>query len=81
MYYGIPNGTCRAEATLNSENFKPVALAIIELCLSEGISPLCTYQCQAPPTPGRAEVGIDGDLQMLDDKFPTPGSFKLQIPY
>jgi len=31
---------------------------------------LCTYQCQAPPTPGRAEVRIGGDLQMLDDTFP-----------
>ena len=26
------------EATLNSEEIKPVAIAIIELCLSEGIS-------------------------------------------
>ena len=29
---------CRAEATSNSAKFKPVALAIIELRLSEGIS-------------------------------------------
>ena len=28
----------QAEAMLNSEKFKPVALANIELCLSEGIS-------------------------------------------
>ena len=28
-------GTSRAKATLNSEKFKPVALAAIELCLSE----------------------------------------------
>ena len=26
--------------------------------------------------------GRGGDLQMLDDKFPTPGdNFELQIPY
>ena len=31
---------CRAEATLNSEKFKPAALAVIELCLSEGIRKL-----------------------------------------
>ena len=31
------------EATSNSEKMKPVALAIIELCLSEGISQLLTY--------------------------------------
>ena len=34
----MPKGTCRAEAALNSEKIKPVALAIIELRLSEGIS-------------------------------------------
>ena len=38
MYCGMPKGTCRAEATLNSEKIKPIALAVIELCLSEGIS-------------------------------------------
>ena len=43
---------------------------------------LCTYHCHAPPTPGRAEIGISGDLQELFDKFPTPGDdFMLQIPY
>ena len=43
---------------------------------------LCTYQCQAPPTPGQAEVGIVGDLQMRECKFPTPGdNFELRIPY
>ena len=30
-------GTCQAEMTSNSEKIKPVALAIIELRLSEGI--------------------------------------------
>ena len=33
-------------------------------------------------TPGRAQVGIIGDLQESFDKFPTPGdTFMLQIPY
>ena len=36
MYYGMPKGTSLAEATLNSEKIKPVALAIIELRLYEG---------------------------------------------
>ena len=31
-------GTCWAEAMSSSENIKPVALAVIELHLSEGIS-------------------------------------------
>ena len=35
-----------------------------------------TYQCQASPTPGWAN---GWDLQMLGEKFPTPG--ELQIPY
>ena len=39
----MPKGTCRAEATSNSEKIKPVALAVIELHLSEGISQLLTY--------------------------------------
>ena len=30
--------TSLAEKTFNSEKIKPVALAVIELCLSEGIS-------------------------------------------
>ena len=42
---------------------------------------LCTYHCYAPPTPGRAEVGISGDLQELFDKFPTPwGRFHATNP-
>ena len=35
-------GTCQAEATSNSEKIKPIALAVIELRLSEGISQLLT---------------------------------------
>ena len=34
----MPKGMYLAEATLNSEILQPVALAIIELRLSEGIS-------------------------------------------
>ena len=34
----MPRGTCRAEVTSNSEKIKPIALAVIELRLSEGIS-------------------------------------------
>ena len=38
MYCGIPKGTSRAKATSNSEKIKPVAIAVIELRLSGGIS-------------------------------------------
>jgi len=34
----MPKGTSRAEATSNSEKIKPIALAVIELCLTKGIS-------------------------------------------
>jgi len=37
MYSNMAKGTSQAEATLNSEKIKPVALAIVELCESEGI--------------------------------------------
>ena len=37
-YCSMPKGTCLAEAMLNSEKINPVALAVIELRLSEGIS-------------------------------------------
>jgi len=33
----MAKGTSRAEATLNSKKIKPIALAIVELCESEGI--------------------------------------------
>ena len=33
----MPKGTCQAKATSNSEKIKPIALAAIELRLSEGI--------------------------------------------
>ena len=33
----MPKGTSRDEVTLNSEKIKPIALAIIELRLPEGI--------------------------------------------
>jgi len=34
----MPKGISQAEVRLNSEKIKFVALAVIELCLSEGIS-------------------------------------------
>ena len=34
----MPKGTSRTEVTSNSEKIKPIALAVIELHLSEGIS-------------------------------------------
>jgi len=36
MYSSMTKGTTRAEVTLNSEEIKPVALAIVELRESEG---------------------------------------------
>ena len=36
-YSGMPKGTFRDEATSNSEKIKPIALAVVELCLPEGI--------------------------------------------
>ena len=41
-YCGMPKGMCPAEETSNSEKIYPVALAIIKLHLSEGISQLVT---------------------------------------
>ena len=38
MYCGMPKGTSWAEVTLNSEKIKLIALAVIELRLSKGIS-------------------------------------------
>ena len=40
---GMPKGTSQAKAMSNSEKIKSIALAVIELCLSEGISQLLTY--------------------------------------
>ena len=42
----MPKGTCPAEATSNSEKIKPVALAIIKLRLSEGISQLLSQSLE-----------------------------------
>ena len=42
----MPKGTCPAEAMLNSENVKPVALAVIKLRLSEGISQLLSQSVE-----------------------------------
>ena len=38
LYCRMPKGTCQAKATSSSEEIKPIALAVIKLCLSEGIS-------------------------------------------
>jgi len=38
MHSGMAKGTSQAEAMLNSKKIKPVALAIVELRESEGIS-------------------------------------------
>ena len=45
-YCGMPKGTCRADATSNSEKIKPVALTVIELCLSEGVSCLVSQSLE-----------------------------------
>jgi len=41
MYSGMAKGTSLAEATSNSEKIKSVALAIVKLRKSEGISQSC----------------------------------------
>ena len=38
MYCGMPKGTSWAEVTSNREKIKPIALAVIKLCLTGGIS-------------------------------------------
>jgi len=38
MYCGMPKGTSWAEVTSNSEKIKPIAIAVITLRLTEGIS-------------------------------------------
>jgi len=40
MYSGMAKGTSQAEATSNSKKMKPIALAIVKLCESEGIRQL-----------------------------------------
>ena len=45
-YCGMPKGTCRAKATSNSEKIKPIALAVIELRLSEGIDQLLSQSLE-----------------------------------
>ena len=60
MYCGMPKGTCQAEATSNSEKIKLVALAVIELCLSEGIiqsvSQLLTYLVSQQKIPSNKKI-------------------------
>jgi len=38
MYCGMQEGTSRDEPMLNSEKIKPVALAIVELSISQSIA-------------------------------------------
>jgi len=38
IYSGIAKGTSQAEVMSNSKKIKPVALAIVKLCKSKGIS-------------------------------------------
>jgi len=40
MYSGMAKGTSQAEKTLNSKKTKPIALAIVKVCESEGIRKL-----------------------------------------
>ena len=42
----MPKDTCQAETTSNSEKIKPVALSVIELRLSEGISQLLSQSVE-----------------------------------
>jgi len=37
QYFGVPKGTSKDKATSNNKKIKPIALAVIELCLSEDI--------------------------------------------
>jgi len=46
MYSSMAKGTSRAEAMSNSEKIKPVALAIVELCESEGIRQLVSQSVE-----------------------------------
>ena len=40
----MPKGTSRADVTLNSKKIKPVAIAVIELCLTEDISQAVSHK-------------------------------------
>jgi len=42
----LAKSTSRDEATVNSEQIKPIALAVIELCLSEGISQIVSQSVE-----------------------------------
>ena len=61
MYCGMPNGTPPDEAMWNSEKIKPIALAIIELHLPEGIR-------RAGGQAGR-QVPYDALLQLVSVLF------------
>jgi len=46
MYSSMEKGTSQAEAMLSSEKIKPVALAIVKLCKSEGIRQLVSQSLE-----------------------------------
>ena len=46
MYCSMPKGTCRSEVMSNSEKINPIALAVIELRLFEGISQLLSQSVE-----------------------------------
>jgi len=47
----MPKGTSQAEAMPNSEKIKPIALAIIKLCLTEGISQAVSHSVSQKKIP------------------------------
>jgi len=47
MYCGVSKGTSRDKATSNSKKIKPIAVAVIELRLSEGIRLLVSLVSQS----------------------------------
>jgi len=74
MYSGMAKGTSRAEATLNSEKIKPVALAIVELRESEGIR---EGGMEAGRQAGRRAGGRAGRQLVSWSKIPLNNFFKI----
>ena len=62
---GMPKGTSRAEATLNSEKIKPVAIAVIKLCLTEGISQAVRQSVSHKKIPWQLFESISGRSESL----------------
>jgi len=61
----MPKGTSRAEATLNSEKIKPVAIAVIKLCLTEGISQAVRQSVSHKKIPWQLFESISGRSESL----------------